>query len=625
MRLSNKQRRIVEHDEGALLVVAGPGAGKTRVLTERVRRLLSKKDANYRVLALTFTNKAASEMKDRLKNNESVSQRSFIGTLHAFCMEVLANRGRPVGIEGLPNIFESFQDRRALLREAIDLDAELRFALAERGDHRAQESTLYRWMQDISEWKRNLTLPSMLTKDFDRRIYEAYNAQLAASGGVDFDDLLLLTYRLFEENPQAARFYRRQYRYICIDEAQDLNEAQYRVLCALCTDQHRNVMLVGDPKQAIYTWNGADPKYLDLFVEDFEAETTELNENFRSSRAVVHAAQVLESNYEVAGQLPIQGDVLLQPCDDEEAEAEFVIETIEELQENGHQDIEGPIDLGRIAVLGRNRFVFDALLRELERVGIPYYQKMSAASHEFVSDVVQEFQLALRIVANPHDRLHLGMLCSRWKLPSEVEGLRARFRDEEPRTVLHEAAKTARGGNAAVVAEAIIAAVDDDSNVILPNGLAVLVGDSTSRPIEEREFIARDIQEWEDAWKNYLRSTTGGSQQLASFLSHVALGTTEQASREGLALITVHSSKGMEFDVVFVIGMSRGTFPDYRAKSPKELAEERRNAFVACTRSQRLLYVSYPRVKLMPWGDSRSVSPSPFFTELADAFGNTAE
>lgn len=617
--LSKTQRRIVEHGDGALLVLAGPGAGKTRVLTERVRFLIDAPSANYRILALTFTNKAANEMKERLKNATRVQQRSFIGTLHAFCMEVLANRGKPVGVRGLPSIIESYQDRKQMLLDAVQSDRDLKFALLERGGDRSRERTLSEWLDVISRFKSSLVMPSMVAKGFDRRLYEAYDAQLRASAVFDFDDLLFLSYRLFEEHPTVGRFYRRQYRFICIDEAQDLNEAQYRVLCALCRDEHRNVMLVGDPRQAIYTWNGGDPKYLDLFVRDFSAETTELTENFRNSRSVVQAAQLLDNTYEVEGQLPIEGEVVLQVCEDEEEEATFVSDTIERLIHDGHPDIEGPITAERIAVLGRNRFVFENLESELQNRGLPYFKKISMASHEFASNLLKEFELVLRVVSNSHDRLHLGMLIKAWDLPTTVEEFRSALRNREPVDFLRSVVKTARSGNADVIAEALVRCVPRPESFDLPRGLRAIEDRLVSSSVEEREMVLRDLKEWREAWGVFVRTQPGGQHNISSFLGHVALGTTEQVSKEGIALLTVHSAKGMEFEVVFLIGMSDGTFPDYRANSPSEKAEERRNAFVACTRSRRLLFLSYPEVKIMPWGDPRGVEQSVFFRELREA------
>ncbi len=558
-------------------------------------------------------------MKQRVKNDARVQQRAFIGTLHSFCVEVLANRGRPVGVTGLPHVLESYDDRRQMLIDAVESDSDLNFALLKRGDGKERERTIARWLNAISEFKANLTTPSMLAQEFDRRLYEAYDAQLRASAVLDFDDLLLLAYRLFEEQDTVARFYRRQYKYICVDEAQDLNEAQYRVLCALCRDEHRNVMLVGDPKQAIYTWNGADPKYLDLFRRDFDAQVFALTDNFRSSRSVVRAAQVLDGNYEVEGQLPIEGELLLQACPDEKAEAIFVANTIERLLKEGHPSIEGAVTPERIAILGRNRFVFSYVETELKQRGLQYYKKVSMAAHEFGSDLLKELELALRVVANPHDRLHLGLLVKAWALPTSVEALRESLRESSVIKVLAASASTARGGYATTVTAALGVCGAESGRFDLPRMLAVIEEQSASCSAETRETIARDIEEWKEAWGVFVRSQPAGRQSVSSFLGHVALGTTEQASKDGIGLLTVHSAKGMEFDVVFVIAMAAGVFPDYRATTPTQLSEERRNAFVACTRSRRLLFLSYPQVRMMPWGDSRRVARSLFFQELAES------
>jgi DNA helicase-2/ATP-dependent DNA helicase PcrA len=216
---------------------------------------------------------------------------------------------------------------------------------------------------------------------------------LRASGALDYDDLLLLTYRLFLERPKIAEFYQRQYKYICIDEAQDLNEAQYRLLVSLCGATFKNVLMVGDPKQAIYVWNGADPKYLDLFQRDFEAEKIVLTDNFRCSRKVVEAAQRLDPSYIVEGQLPVMGTVEVIECADETGEAQEVVRIIKGLGSQGHPDIEGEVTLGRIAVLGRNRFVFKALEEELKNEELSFYKRLSSAAYQSESDVLKNSSL----------------------------------------------------------------------------------------------------------------------------------------------------------------------------------------------------------------------------------------
>jgi DNA helicase-2/ATP-dependent DNA helicase PcrA len=617
VRLTPAQQQVVNHDQGALLVVAGPGSGKTRVLTERVRRLLADPNQHFRILALTFTNKAANEMVERLENVPDIRKRAFVGTLHSFCMEVLANRGKPVGVEGLPNIFESFEDRKQILANAVRADPTLLTLLRESGDLKEQQRTLSRWLERVSELKNSLVLPIMLDDDSERRIYEAYDSELRASAALDYDDLLLLTYRLFQDRPRIADFYRRQYAYICIDEGQDLNEAQYRLISTLCGQDFRNIMMVGDPKQAIYVWNGADPKYLDFFRTDFNAKSITLSENFRCSKAVVAAARRLDPSYSVEGQLPIDGLVDVIPCPDEQSEASAVVATLEGLIEHGHPDIEGEVTPERCAVLGRNRFVFAHVEAELSNRGWPYFKKLSAAGYQSESAIVEQFELALRLLANPVDRLHLALLAKEWKAQKPVEVLLA----EQPSNqrnglaLLQHLAASAQGEEAAIVIDAVQAMQWTEQDFKLLNGLDKIEQHANTLQDEERATILQDTREWRKHWDYYVRSEPGGTHGVGSFLGQVALGTTQQPNEQGIALLTVHSAKGMEFDVVVLIGMTEGTFPDYRAKGPA-LMEEQRSAFVAATRSKRLLYLTYPASRIMPWGAVRVQQPSRYVNQI---------
>lgn len=615
VRLTETQRRVVAHRDGALLVEAGPGSGKTRVLTERIRRLLAKPSDHFRVLALTFTNKAANEMVERLNDVPDIRKRAFVGTLHSFCMEVLANRGKPVGVDGLPNIFESFDDRRQVLSNAVRGDPHLTALLREKGDAMDQQKVLSRWLERISELKNSLVLPCMVEDDDERALYDGYDAELRASAALDYDDLLLLTYRLFAERPKIAEFYQRQYKYICIDEAQDLNEAQYRLITSLCGATFKNVMAVGDPKQAIYVWNGADPKYLDMFAQEFNAKRVVMNENFRCSKAVVAAARRLDSSYSVEGQLPIAGNVELVECEDEAEEANAVIERLNDLLAHGHSDVEGEISLGRCAVLGRNRFVFSSLEAELVQQQMSFYKQFSVAVYESESDVVEEFELALRLLANPRDQLHKGMLVNAWGVPNGKLINVAIRNDVEPIVQVEFLVKQAKQGHAEAVWNAIVAMEWSDSDFRFPSALDSIESSATSLSDDERALVLNDVVEWRKHWDYYVRSESGGSHTLSSFLGQVALGTTQQPKEDGVALLTVHSAKGMEFDVVFLIGMAEGTFPDYRSKGPA-LEEERRNAFVAVTRSKRLLYISYPKKRMMPWGALKVQQPSRFITQM---------
>lgn len=294
--LSTRQREVVEHENGPLLVVAGPGSGKTRVLTERVRRLLTEVSGHFRVLALTFTNKAANEMAERLSDLGDVQKRATISTLHGFCLEMLADRGKPIGVSGQPQIFEQAQDRKQILVEAVMANPMLANTLLQSGDQKKQNQRLHEWLQTISFKKNHPISHNGFDDLLEEHIFEEYNAGLRACGAYDFDDLLLLAYQLLTDFPQIADLYRRLYGFICIDESQDLNEAQYAVLVALCGGVFQNVMMVGDPKQSIYGFNKASPKYMRAFAEDFNPKSVELTDNFRSSQYVVEAAKALNPN-----------------------------------------------------------------------------------------------------------------------------------------------------------------------------------------------------------------------------------------------------------------------------------------------------------------------------------------
>jgi DNA helicase-2/ATP-dependent DNA helicase PcrA len=606
IRLSAQQQEVVSHVDGALLVIAGPGSGKTRVLTERIRSLLTNVPGHFRVLALTFTNKAADEMRDRLADLGDDRQRAYLGTLHSFCLDMLAERGKLVGVDGIPNIFEQTKDRKDILLKAVEADPALNAILDDVGDARARGQTLDRWLAHISQIKGHPITYAVIEDETEQRLLEAYDAEMRACNAYDFDDLLLLVYRLLTENPKLGDFYRRLYRFISVDEAQDLNEAQYAVLCALCGPTYKNLMLVGDDKQSIYGFNKSSPVYMERFQRDFQAKTIELTQNFRSSRAVVDAAKAIDPKYQVAGQLPIAGAIALVVGQDEDDEARQIIDKMQRLFKNGHQDVEGDIGPSTCAVLGRNRFVLLAIERELKARQIPYYKRLTA-NHENESDTVEDFVLALRVMANPRDRLHLAALAKRWKVqaPNAVTD------------VLNDLARMAEcsGSHAEAVVDAVKLIEKSPPRVDMMAALDLLTKYADTLDEADRLAIYEDVAVFRQEWDQFLKSD--GFRSVGSFLSSKALGATQKASRDGVALLTVHSSKGLEFDVVFVPGMAEGTFPDYRAlNKPKELLEEGRNAFVAVTRSKRLLCLSYPRQRLMPWGDTRGQSPSRYLSQV---------
>lgn len=613
IRLSPQQAKVVEHVDGPMLVVAGPGSGKTRVLTERVRRLLTSVPGHFRVLALTFTNKAANEMKERLKDLGDNRQRATISTLHSFCLDMLAERGKLVGVESFPNIFEQYKDRKDVLMKAVAEDPLLSDVLSEIEDSKARAKQIDDWLQGIAWIKAHPLSYDIAGDDIGRRVLDAYDAGLRASNAYDFDDLLLLTNKLLTSYPKIADFYRRLYRFICIDEAQDLNEAQYAVIKALCGDAFKNVLMVGDPKQSIYGFNTSSPEYMREFHAQFGAEAVTLTENFRSSQAVVNVARSLEPKYLVEAQLPIKGSAVLLIGEDEAEEAKLIADEIERLIRHGHPDVEGAIAPSSCAILGRTRYALLAIEKELRTRSMPFHKRVTA-NHENESDTVDDFQLALRVMANPRDRHHLSALARKWKVAEPNEASPADEGDVV--AVVSSMAEESQNESAKSVATALKAIADQTQRLDLMPGFKAIRAFADSCVEDERREIYEDTAIFEDEWDQYLRSE-GSPRTMASFMSSKALGATQQASRDGVALLTVHSAKGLEFDAVFIAGMAEGVFPDYRAAGKsKEMAEEARNAFVAVTRSKRLLYLSYPRRRKMPWGDIKAQRPSQFIGRM---------
>jgi DNA helicase-2/ATP-dependent DNA helicase PcrA len=601
-RLSVQQLEVATHVEGPILVVAGPGSGKTRVLTERIRHLLTSVSGHFRILALTFTNRAADEMKERLQDLGDERDRAFIGTMHGFCLELLAERGKLVGVEGTPNIFEQFKDRKEVLEKAVEEDPYLSDALGQIEDPKDRRKQIDRWLSAISHVKAHPITCAVIEDEETARVLDAYEAGMRACGAYDFDDLLLLSYKVLVNNPKVGDIYRRLYKFVCIDEAQDMNEAQYALITALCGDTHKNVMMVGDPRQSIYGFNTSSPEFMERFGAEFAAKRIQLTANYRSSKAIVDFAQTLDHNYMVAMQLPILGAVRVLVGEDEADEAVKIADELERLFVDGHPDVEGGVQLSKCAILGRTRFGLLAIEAELKERRIAFYKRLTA-NHENESDAMDAFQLALRVLANPRDRLHLAALAKKWKV---VEHVASDFLDN-----LASMTAASRDPHAHAVWQAVEAVAKNTARLDLMPAFSVLQQHADALEETQRLAIYEDVAVFRQDWDQFLRSSPG-AKSLGAFLSSKALGSTQKATREGVALLTVHSSKGLEFEVVFIAGMAEGTFPDYRATGAKERSEESRNAFVAVTRSKRLLYLSYPKTRVMPWGGMRRQAPSRF-------------
>lgn len=621
MNLSPEQREIVEAPDGHYLVVASAGSGKTRVLTERVRHLLEVRQIRSRVLMLTFTNKAAEEMRQRLETIPEVPDRAFIGTIHAFCQSILESHGRAVGYESMPAILERETDRLAMLERAFDQSPDLRQHLLHYDDPKKRRSFLYGVLEKISSWKRDWEqfqqiLAGEWPSEHESQAFREYQDHLASQGVIDFDDILLLALRILTERPAIAAVYQRTFRYVCVDEAQDLNAVQYALIRALGS-QATSVLMVGDPNQAIYGFNGSSHRLMmESFPADFEIIRRELRQNYRSSRSVIRLANALFPDSNEVDKAALEGEAVIIACPEETAEAEWIASKIQELLElGGHPDIEGSISLQRMVVLARNRFVFAPLQERMEAVGIDYHLRQPGGGVSFESEAGKVLDLSIRIAINPLNRLVLNQLCRALGISPEES-----LRETDGLEILTETFERAP------------AEWRDWLDPLLPfigtlrpdvNAFSVAIGQleaawsnasaSLAEGMEAGEQALGDLRYFREIWKNYAANVAREGRSLTQLRNQMATGEIlPHMTGKGLMLAPVHTVKGLEFDIVFLMGMVEGTFPDYRAvkSGGSALREEKNDAFVAITRAKRILYVTWPTAKFMPWDTQNRVRQS---------------
>jgi DNA helicase-2/ATP-dependent DNA helicase PcrA len=625
--LSTAQAAIVNAPmTQAMQVLASAGSGKTRVLTERVRHIIenTKKEG---VIALTFTNKAAEEMQERLADLDGVEDRCWIATIHAVAQRIVERYGHTIGLPSELHIYERDQDRKTVFLQSIrdngmDVDAFLDVGNSTQKKERDQR--IQNYLDQFSTIKRELLGEEEIKTKYANEesfwnTFQAYQAALIQSGGLDFDDILVYAHRVLLEQAWCAQIYRAKYRHLCVDEAQDLNKAQYEFIKALCGDQIKSLMMVGDPNQMIYGFNGSSADYLcRRFVEDFSPSKFELKENYRSSKAVIHLANKLKPNSQVEADFVLEGVREVQPHIDEQAEAKWVCDKIEAFLALGiDNEIEGGISLSKMVVIGRNRFVFQALEDCLKSSQIPYALKKGERQVEPSSIFGKVLDLAIRVRINPKDWVDGKKLCAALQLPSP-----AKWGGD---TLLNELAAATRTSNSALsgILATLLEAIQtlDLENPKIPklcdtfNSLLEKLRTDSAIKEEELERSLQELEEFRKSWAIFKRK--GLRDSLSSFRNAIALGqVADDYDSSGLTLSTVHTMKGLEKDIVFLIGMCEGVFPDYRATTKAALDEELNSAFVAITRAKRWIYISYPQQRMMPWGSTKRQTQSRFLHNL---------
>jgi len=616
--LSSVQEAVVKATIGRpLQVLASAGSGKTRVLTERIRYILEKtrKDG---VIALTFTNKAAEEMQARLRDVDAVENRCWIGTIHTVAQRILNQYGHTIGLPPELHIYEREQDRRAVFLQSLRESGSDIDSLLNDGDERTRkerEKVILGYLEQFSIVKRELLTEDEAKERYSDEdfwsLYEAYQSALLQGGGIDFDDILVYAHRILLQQPWCGEIYRAKYKHICVDEAQDLNRAQYEFIKALCSDDLKSVMMVGDPNQMIYGFNGSSSVFLcEQFVSDFGALQFQLKENYRSSQAVIHLANKLKPGSQVQAEtdFPLPGRCDIQEFEDEEDEAGWICNKIAELLvERVNPEIEGQITLSNMVVIGRNRFVFQALETKLTERNMLYSLKRGERSIEPSSLFGKVLDLAIRLKLNPKDWVDGKKLCSTLKIVSPDN-----WGDDALLSKLAQDARTSKVPFPEMQAKLLVAIDNlefDQPNI--PKFVAEFVKDVEAlvatpdlMDSNELERSLQELSEFQKCWTSF--RVKGLGESLSAFRNAMALGQlSEEFDPSGLVLSTVHTMKGLEKDIVFLMGMCEGVFPDYRADTKKKLEEELNSAFVAVTRSRRWIYISYPKSRMMPWGDSK--------------------
>jgi DNA helicase-2/ATP-dependent DNA helicase PcrA len=629
-RLNPAQRDAVTTTEGPLLVLAGAGTGKTRVITTRIAYLLTRGVDPAGILAVTFTNKAAGEMKQRLAELVGEPARAItVGTFHAFCVRLLREHAQALGLS-----------RRFTICDASDQLSAVKSVMREL---RVHETAMHpsALLARISFAKNQMSSPeSFLAGGTDGRdqligsVWQRYQEHLARGRCLDFDDLLLQTVRLLREDEAVRTHYRQRYRHILVDEYQDTNRPQYEIVRELGAE-HRNVCVVGDDDQSIYGWRGADIQKILGFHRDFEgAKVVRLETNYRSTRPILEAANAVirhnASRHEKALQ-SARGDgdaVTVEPLGDEMAEASLVVKEI--LQPLRRREAR-PSDF---AILCRTQVQFRPFEAELRAASIPYVVVggMSFFDRKEVRDVVAFMKLAV----HPHDEMALLRIINtpprgvgkasldRVLAFATERGITAAEAFERSEEIPDLSPQSVEGYRAlqGALTRADLAGAGRELVVRLDRFLdAVNYRDEVRRLYSDpmtREARWAGVEEVLNFAENYVRRAA--SPTLVGFLEELALSSGDEAGEtpkergEAVTLMTLHAAKGLEFAQVFLVGMEEGLLPHARAVAEGGIEEERRLAYVGITRAMTRLTLTWAAERAK-YGRRAASMPSRFLFE----------
>ena len=645
--LSERQRDAVTHIDGPLLIIAGPGSGKTRVMAHRVAYLIGVTGVSpWKILAVTFTNKAARELLERCERLVGLGSNELqVRTFHGFCARVLRSDGENVGLKSDFTIYDSDDQARVIRRILEDIDID------------PKQFPPRSVLGVISDAKNNLQSPEQLSKRTETyrdevisRIYEAYEAALHRANAVDFDDLLSKTYTLLEGHPEILEKYQQRYEYLLVDEFQDTNPLQFQVARLLAL-KSRNICVVGDPDQSIYSWRHADPSNLTDFQSTFnETKIVTLDQSYRSTQIILEAADsVIGNNDErMEKNLWTENDrgsrITVAEAYNEEEEARLVLQATVELQEKHG------IGRNEIAVMYRVNAQSRAFEVTCNREGIPY--RLVGGVKFYDRKEVKDILGFLRVVANPAADAALERVINvpargisaksltelrRVALVNNVPILdvildisRVKGGDEEP--AAYGCTLATRALNSIATFGDLITRLIEQSMALDTTELIDLAVERTGygamlREDKERgEERMENLQELRASAEQFSGSDERG--QLTDFLENVALvsdvdglqgGDDSEIDADAITLITLHQAKGLEYDAVFLVGLEDGMLPHSRSlEDPAQLEEERRLLYVGMTRARKRLYM-FRAFQRRFHGQSGSQTASRFLLEIPES------
>ena len=645
--LSDRQRDAVTHTDGPLLIIAGPGSGKTRVMAHRVAYLIGVTGVSpWKILGVTFTNKAARELLERCERLVGLGSNELqVRTFHGFCARVLRSDGENVGLQSDFTIYDSDDQARVIRRILEDIDID------------PKQFPPRSVLAVISDAKNNLQSPEQLSKRTETyrdevmsRIYEAYEAALHRANAVDFDDLLSKTYTLLEGHPEILEKYQQRYEYLLVDEFQDTNPLQFQVARLLAL-KSRNICVVGDPDQSIYSWRHADPSNLTDFQSTFnETKIVTLDQSYRSTQIILEAADsVIGNNDErMEKNLWTENDrgsrITVAEAYNEEEEARLVLQATVELQEKHG------IDRNEIAVMYRVNAQSRAFEVTCNREGIPY--RLVGGVKFYDRKEVKDILAFLSLIANPAADAALERVINvpargisaksltelrRVALVNNVPILdvildisRVKGGDEEP--AAYGCTLATRALNSIATFGDLITRLIEQSMALDTTELIDLAVERTGygamlREDKERgEERMENLQELRASAEQFSGSDERG--QLTDFLENVALvsdvdglqgGDDSEIDADAITLITLHQAKGLEYDAVFLVGLEDGMLPHSRSlEDPAQLEEERRLLYVGMTRARKRLYM-FRAFQRRFHGQSGSQIASRFLLEIPES------